>query len=196
VLSCHKEHPRVWLNSVQSWSGVQIQDQRYTNRTRTGIFAPMRLVDFLDPGAVSLDLSGTTPEAVRAELVALLHLGDRAHEERLCRLLARRERLGSTGIGRGIAIPHCRSLGASRLHLAFGRHRTGLDYSAIDGRPVRFFFLIVAPPVEVANQYLPVLGRIASLARDREVPRRLARAQTVEDILAALENRPGDHFPG
>ncbi len=151
----------------------------------------MRLVDFLDPGAVSLDLSGVTPEAVRAELVALLRIGDRAHEERLCRLLARRERLGSTGIGRGIAIPHCRSLGMTRLHLAFGRHRTGIDYTAIDGRPVRFFFLIVAPPVEVANRYLPVLGRIALLARDREVPRRLARARTVEEIVAVLDGRDG-----
>lgn len=160
----------------------------------------MRLVDFLNPDAVSLDLSGATAEAVRAELVALLRIGDRAHEERLCRLLARRERLGSTGIGRGIAIPHCRSLGVTRLHLAFGRHRTGIDYAAIDGRPVRFFFLIVAPPVEVANQYLPVLGRIASLARDRDVPRRLARAGTVQEILAALESRdglgPGGHATG
>jgi len=152
----------------------------------------MRLVDFLDPAAIGLDLRGATPEAVRAELVALLRIGDQAHEERLRRLLARREQLGSTGIGRGIAIPHCRSLGMARLHLAFGRHRTGIDYAAIDGRPVRFFFLIVAPPVEVANQYLPVLGRIASLARDREIPRRLAHARTVEELLYALGSRDGD----
>ncbi|MCA1791985.1 MAG: PTS sugar transporter subunit IIA, partial [Thioalkalivibrio sp.] len=90
----------------------------------------------------------------------------------------RRENLGSTGIGKGIAIPHCRSLVANRLRLAYGRKPDGIDFNAIDGAPVYNFFLIVAPPLEVSNQYLPVLGKIAQFAKDPDVP----------DLLLGLEN--------
>ena len=64
----------------------------------------------------------------------------------------------STGIGRGIAIPHCRSLVVNQLRVAYGRKQPGVDFNAIDGKPVTNFFLIVAPPLEVSNQYLPVTG--------------------------------------
>ena len=62
-------------------------------------------------------------------------------------MLKRRENLGSTGIGRGIAIPHARSLVVNRLRVAFGRKEEGIDYKAIDDKPAQFFFMIVAPPL-------------------------------------------------
>src|SRR2546430_4370436 len=74
-------------------------------------------------------------------------------------MLKRRETLGSTGIGQNIAIPHCRALAVNRLRVAFGRKLDGIDFNAIDGKPVHYFFLIVAPPLEVSNQYLPVQDR-------------------------------------
>ena len=94
------------------------------------------------------------------ELVGLLRLDERSSET-LLRMLQRRETLGSTGVGRGIAIPHCRSLVVSHLRLGYGHKREAVDFQAIDGQPVSDFFLIVAPPTEVSNQYLPVLGKIA-----------------------------------
>jgi mannitol/fructose-specific phosphotransferase system IIA component (Ntr-type) len=107
----------------------------------------------------------------------------------LFKMLKRRENLGSTGIGRGIAIPHCRSLVVSRLRVAFGRKASGLDFKAIDDKPVHNIFLIVAPPMEVSNQYLPVLGRIAQFAKDPDVPARLARLDDPEQFLALLEEK-------
>jgi mannitol/fructose-specific phosphotransferase system IIA component (Ntr-type) len=104
-------------------------------------------------------------------------------------VLLRREGIGSTGVGRGIAIPHCRSLVVDRVRLAFGRHPTGLDYAAIDGRPVHHFFLILAPPLEISNLYLPILGRIAQFAKDLEVPDRLMQLQTPDDLLALLDEK-------
>jgi mannitol/fructose-specific phosphotransferase system IIA component (Ntr-type) len=101
-------------------------------------------------------------------------------------MLQRRETLGSTGVGRGIAIPHCRSTVLSRLRLAFGHHPAGLEYQAIDGRPVHDFFLIVAPPLEVSNQYLPVLGKIAQLAKEPDVPDRLAKLESADEFLRLL----------
>ena len=132
----------------------------------------MRLRDFLAPAAIKLDLSATSRDAVLRELVGLIHVSD-ADAETLPRVLLRREGIGSTGVGRGIAIPHCRSLVVDTVRLAFGRHPGGVDYAAIDGRPVHHFFLILAPPLEVSNLYLPILGRIAQFAKDPDVPERL-----------------------
>jgi nitrogen PTS system EIIA component len=148
----------------------------------------MHLREFFQPDAIALDLHGADKDAVLAELVSLLGVGER-NADTLLRVLQRRESLGSTGMGRGIAIPHCRSLVASRLRLAYGHHRTGVDFQAIDGQPAQHFFLIVAPPLEVSNQYLPVLGRIAQFAKEADVPERLAQLQNAEDFYRLLEDK-------
>ena len=148
----------------------------------------MHLKDFFTPDAIALSLHGGSKDEVLADLVGLLHMDERSAGT-LLRIIQRRENLGSTGIGRGIAIPHCRSLVVSRLRLAFGRSPEGIEFQAIDSRPVSYFFLIVAPPLEISNQYLPVLGKIAQLAKEPEVPDRLAALQTAEDFFRLLEEK-------
>ncbi len=132
----------------------------------------MELREFFSEDAIRLELEGSTKDDVLKELISLLGLDDKA-EGMLFKMLKRRENLGSTGIGRGIAIPHCRSLVVSKLRVAFARKSGGLDFKAIDEKPVNFFFLIVAPPLEVSNQYLPVLGKIAQFSKEPDVPQRL-----------------------
>lgn len=146
----------------------------------------MQLREFFQPDAIALDLRGADKEAVLAELVGLLGMGDR-NADTLLRVLQRRESLGSTGMGRGIAIPHCRSLVVNHLRLAYGQHRTGVDFQAIDAKPVHHFFLIVAPPLEISNQYLPVLGRIAQFCKDVEVPDRLSQLRNADEFFNLLE---------
>ena len=148
----------------------------------------MRLRDFFSPGAINLDLQATDKDAVLGEMVRLLGMDARASET-LLRVVQRRESLGSTGFGRGIAIPHCRSLVANRLRLAYGRSRKGVEFHAIDGRPVHHLFLIVAPPLEISNQYLPVLGRVAQFAKESDVPERLAALTSPEDFFRLLEDK-------
>jgi mannitol/fructose-specific phosphotransferase system IIA component (Ntr-type) len=92
-------------------------------------------------------------------------------------------------MGRGIAIPHCRSLVASRLRLGYGHSRKGIEFQAIDGKPVHHLFLIVAPPLEISNQYLPVLGRIAQFAKEPDVPDRLAALTQADDFFRLLEEK-------
>lgn len=145
----------------------------------------MRLRELFTDDVVKLDLEADSKDGVLKELVALLAL-DENSEEILYKTLKRRENLGSTGIGKGIAIPHCRSLVVNRLRLAYGRKRAGLEFNAIDGAPVQHFFLIIAPPLEVSNQYLPVLGKIAQFAKDPAVPASLAELENVEDFLELL----------
>jgi PTS system nitrogen regulatory IIA component len=148
----------------------------------------MELREFFSEDAVKLDLEGTTKDDVLKELIGLLGL-DEKNEAMLFKMLKRRENLGSTGIGRGIAIPHCRSLVVNKLRVAFGRKKEGLDFKAIDEKPVHFFFLIVAPPLEVSNQYLPVLGKIAQFSKEADVPERLLSITQPSEFMRLLEEK-------
>jgi mannitol/fructose-specific phosphotransferase system IIA component (Ntr-type) len=148
----------------------------------------MRLREFFAPEVVRLDLQSDTKDDLLKELVTLLGL-DAKSEGTLFKTLKRRENLGSTGIGKGIAIPHCRSLVVSRLRLAYGRKVAGVDFNAIDGAPVHNFFLIVAPPLEVSNQYLPVLGKIAQFCKDPDVTEQLLALKAPEEFLELLNKR-------
>lgn len=148
----------------------------------------MDLRDCFTADAITLDLKSDTKDEVLQELVSLLGLDAKA-EAMLVKMLKRRENLGSTGIGRGIAIPHCRSLVVDRLRVAFGRKPGGVDFKAIDQKAVHYVFLIVAPPMEVSNQYLPVLGKIAQFAKESDVPGRLAELETPEQFLTLLAEK-------
>src|SRR5690606_5663665 len=143
----------------------------------------MELREFFSEDVVKLDLDSTSKDDVLKEMIALLGLDEKS-ESILYKMLKRRENLGSTGIGKGIAIPHCRSLVVNRLRVAFGRKSAGLDFRAIDEQPVRNVFLIVAPPLEVSNQYLPVLGKIAQFSKEQDVPGRLEEISTPKEFLA------------
>ncbi|MBW7933645.1 MAG: PTS sugar transporter subunit IIA [Gemmatimonadaceae bacterium] len=148
----------------------------------------MELREFFSEDAVQLDLVGSTKDDVLKELIGLLGL-DEKNEQMLFKMLKRRENLGSTGIGRGIAIPHCRSLVVSKLRVAFGRKKEGIDFKAMDGQPVHFFFLIVAPPLEVSNQYLPVLGKIAQFSKEPDLPERLLALTEPAQFMKLLDEK-------
>ena len=148
----------------------------------------MRLREFFSEDAIQLELESTSKDGVLKELVSLLKLDEKA-QAMLFKMLKRRETLGSTGIGQQIAIPHCRSLVVTRLRCAFGRSMKGIDFKAIDDQSVNDFFLIVAPPLEVSNQYLPVLGKIAQFAKDSDVPARLGKLTTPAEFLTLLEEK-------
>ncbi len=148
----------------------------------------MRLKEYFSPEGIALSLRSSSKDEILAELVGLLRTDERSAGT-LLRILQRRENLGSTGVGRGIAIPHGRSLVVSRLRLAFGHKPGGIEYQAIDGRPVFSLFLIVAPPLEISNQYLPVLGKIAQFAKEPDVPDRLAALTSPDDFFRLLEEK-------
>jgi nitrogen PTS system EIIA component len=148
----------------------------------------MELRDFFSEDVVKLDLQAANKDEALKEMIGLLGLDEKS-DAILYKMLKRRENLGSTGIGKGIAIPHCRSLVVNRLRVAFGRKPEGLDFRAIDDQPVFNMFLIVAPPLEVSNQYLPVLGKIAQFSKESDVASRLQQIETPREFLALLEEK-------
>jgi len=163
--------PVITFRARHHWSGRSVQ-----------------LREFFSEDAINLHLQSTTKDAVLKELVGPLKLDEKS-DSLLYKMLKRRETLGSTGIGQNIAIPHCRSLVVAKLRVAFARKLDGVDFGAIDGKPVHYFFLIVAPPLEVSNQYLPVLGKIAQFAKEPDVPERLAKLRTSQEFLRLLEEK-------
>ena len=149
----------------------------------------MKVVDFLAEESINLDLQATTKDEVLEELVGLLDL-DEKNAAVVLRMLKKREHMGSPGMGRGVAIPHGRSLVISRLMVATGRSTAGIEFNAMDGKPVHLFFLIVAPPQEISNIYLPTLGRIAQFLKDPENRDALMKSESpaaFRELMARIE---------
>ena len=145
----------------------------------------MKIVDFLPENLVFPSLTATSKEGVLEELARGLGEG---HPEidpgRLVEVLLEREKLGSTAIGDGIAIPHGKLPGLSSVLGAFGRHAAGLDFQSLDGAPTKLFFLLVAPE-DSAGMHLKALARVSRLLKDAAFRTRLVGAGT-RDALYAL----------
>ena len=101
--------------------------------------------------------------------------------------LKTREKLGSTGIGKGVAIPHSRSTVTDSLTLLFARSVEGVDYSAIDEKPVHLLFMILAPHQEKSSEYLPLLGKLVEVTRDTNIRKKLLKVDDVATVAEIFE---------
>ncbi|MGD9141384.1 MAG: PTS sugar transporter subunit IIA [bacterium] len=146
----------------------------------------MNLSKLVLPKKINLNLEATTKEAVIEELVEMLRLSGPASKTLVATLLTR-EYLGSTGVGNGIAIPHCRSLVVSRVRVAIGRSRKGIPYKSIDKKRAKIFFLIVAPPVGDPSDYLIVLGQVAQVAKKLAKDKRLPKIKTGQELIDLIK---------
>jgi mannitol/fructose-specific phosphotransferase system IIA component (Ntr-type) len=154
---------------------------------------PMTDQEFIDLFREELfiaDVKARSKQEVLEEFADLLvHAGTISNRDIVLDMLTRRERLGSTAVGRGIAIPHGRTLMARNLIVAFGRCPEGLDFDAPDDQPVRLFFLIIAPYRERQQRYLPALGKIAEVFQEKKLRERVLQAEHFEDFIDALSSR-------
>jgi PTS system nitrogen regulatory IIA component len=142
----------------------------------------MKISELLDPSAIVVELSGTTKREILGELTdALLHSGTRLPREEVIKVLMDRERLGSTGIGDGVAIPHGKLKDLERLLISFGLSRSGVDFDSMDGKPAHLFFLLVAPE-ESVGVHLKTLARISKLLKSSAVRERLQTAADGAEI--------------
>ncbi len=122
----------------------------------------MKITEFLREDMVLPDLSHKDKAGVLAELVQPLADKHGLSAPRLLEVLLEREKLGSTGIGEGVAIPHGKLQGLSGLLASFGRSRPGVDFAAIDGRQTTLFFVLFAPE-NSAGIHLKALARISRI---------------------------------
>jgi nitrogen PTS system EIIA component len=143
----------------------------------------------LEPSDVIVSLAFSDREGVLAEFAdCVAKRYPEALEDNLLQLLLERESLGSTGIGDGIAIPHCKSPALKAPVLLFGRSESGVDFHAIDGKPVRLFFLLIAPEGAVGI-HLKLLARISRLLKKPMVREQLTEAASAEEIAAIVREQ-------
>jgi PTS system nitrogen regulatory IIA component len=146
----------------------------------------MKIVEFLRPDAVIANLAGQTGQAVLAELCKPLTAVHRADGQRLLDTLLDREKLGSTGIGEGVAIPHGKVPGLPGLLASFGRSTAGVDFRAIDGRPTHLFFTLFAPE-NSAGTHLKALARISRIFKTAAFRESILKAASAEEIFRLIE---------
>jgi len=156
----------------------------------------MNFADFISNGAILPDLTSKDKESVIRELSnSLVKAGeiDEDSNESIIGFIMKREELGSTGIGRGIAVPHTKHPSVEKLVGTVGVSHEGVDFNSLDGEPVHLFFLLVSPP-DRPGDHLRALENISRQLRDDMFCKFLKQAKTVDDVKQLLEEADNNQF--
>ncbi|MDH3703041.1 MAG: PTS IIA-like nitrogen regulatory protein PtsN [Alphaproteobacteria bacterium] len=152
----------------------------------------MEIVDLLTPDGIVPNLHATSKKQALQELAKHAAEVTGLHERVVFDVLLERERLGTTGVGNGIAIPHGKLSGIDRLHGVFARLETAIDFEAIDERPVDLIFMLLAPENAGAD-HLKALARVSRLLRDTVICEKLRGSDKAEALYALLTETATSH---
>lgn len=146
----------------------------------------MKLSEIFSEDNIIPDLKAGDKTKVLEELVdTLVSARPSLDKDSLVRILLERERLGSTGIGDGVAIPHGKFRGINKPIICFGRSRKGLDFDSMDGQPVHLFFLLIAPE-DSASAHLKALARIAKILKNSSFRKTLLESSSREELYRSI----------
>ncbi len=156
----------------------------------------MKFSDFVQTEAIKASVTALDkPDVIRELVEGLAASGaiNAADQEGIIAAILKREELGSTGIGRGVAVPHTKHPSATKLVGTVGVSHEGVDFNSLDGDKVHLFFLLVSPPDRPAD-HLRALENISRQLRDDTFCRFLKQAQTVQDIRTLLDEADHNQF--
>ncbi len=156
----------------------------------------MKFSDFISTKSICSELASADKETVIAELVdSLMNAGNikEADRDDIIKAIMKREELGSTGIGRGVAVPHTKHPSVDKLVGTVGVSSDGVDFDSLDGEKVQLFFLLVSPP-DRPGDHLRALENISRQLRDETFCRFLKQSKNAEDIMQLLEEADNNHF--
>lgn len=154
----------------------------------------MKLADLIRPEGIRIGLAARDKEGVIDELVDLLCRAEKVSDRAaVARAVREREALMSTGIGQGIGIPHAKTNAVDRLVAVFGLAPDGVDFQALDGKPVHLFFLLVAPE-DQSGPHVKALARISRLLKHAHFRDALAAARTPEEAAQVIREEEQKHF--
>ena len=151
----------------------------------------MKICDVLQKATILPDLKAQNKKGILEELVAPVSEIAQVNQENLVRVLMERERLGSTGIGGGIGIPHGKMKDLDSLILGFGLSRKGVDFESLDGQPTHIFFLLITPE-NSTGLHLKLLARISRILKDEPFKSRLLNATSGDEILEIIKEEDED----
>jgi len=147
----------------------------------------LKITDILEPGRIIANLKGRDKKTVLKEMADCMACQDRSLDaERLLEVLLEREKISSTAIGDGVAIPHGKLAGVKRVSGVFARSPQGVDFDSLDGGPTHLFFLLIAPEDSAAD-HLKALARISRLLKDTAFRACLMEGKTREEIFDAIQ---------
>jgi fructose-specific phosphotransferase system IIA component len=150
-----------------------------------------KITDYITLDMISLDLKAKNKKEALLELSQLLGVSDSIDDPKVIELaLIEREKLGSTGIGKGVAIPHAKTDFAKKLTIAFGRCNEGINFESLDNQNVKLFF-VFASPLSDSSVYLKILARISRLIRDEKFRNKLLNAANSQEILNIISSEEG-----
>ena len=148
----------------------------------------MKLSKFCDESLIIFDLKADNKDAVIEELVELVATSKMVNDrDQLLSDVKEREDLVTTGVGYGVAFPHAKTRSVKGIVIAFGRSHEGIDFNAMDHKPVQLFFLIAAPE-DAIGAHLNVMARLSYLMRSEENREKLMKASSPGDVLALIDN--------
>jgi PTS system nitrogen regulatory IIA component len=149
----------------------------------------MKIAEMLRKEFVLEELKARNKRDTLVELAGVFAKGKcKIDPEAMLHVLIEREKLGSTGIGDGIAIPHGKLAGLDEMVIAFGRSREGIDFEAMDGKPAHLFFLLMAP-VNSSGQHLKALAKISRMMKDGVFRRNLLEAKMHDDLVRIIAEK-------
>lgn len=143
------------------------------------------MLEFLTSDGIIPNLRATSKKQALQELAKRAAALSGQHERAVFDTLLEREKLGTTGVGRGIAIPHGKLATLDSVHGLFARLETAIDFDAVDEQPVDLIFLLIAPEAAGAD-HLKALARVSRLLRDQRLCERLRGCETADGIIALL----------
>jgi PTS system fructose-specific IIA component/PTS system nitrogen regulatory IIA component len=156
----------------------------------------MKFTDFVSREAIVANLAADNKEGVIREMAGALQRSGGIAEgelEGIVKAILKREELGSTGIGRGVAVPHTKHPSVSRLVGTVGVSRNGVDFNSLDGEKVQLVFLLVSPP-DRPGDHLRALENISRQLRNDTFCRFLKQARTPEDVMQLLDEADNNQF--
>lgn len=149
----------------------------------------MNITDLLKKEFIIEELKSKTKKEVLLELSEVFLRGDVTVDcDAMVEVLLDREKLGSTGIGDGIAIPHGKLPGLENLVVSFGKTIEGIDFDSLDGKPVHIFFLLMAPE-NSAGQHLKALAKISRMLKEKVFRKELMEAKTSDEIYNLIDKK-------
>lgn len=147
----------------------------------------MKIMDFLDQDSVIVDLKASDKKLAIVELVEVLKNKKKVKKtDEVIDVVLEREKLGSTGIGQGVAIPHGKTDALQEQIGVLGISQKGIEFNSLDGEPVHIIFLLVGP-VEVMGQHLKALSRISRLFKDKFLRQAIRNATMVEEVVKIIQ---------
>ncbi|MDH4204047.1 MAG: PTS sugar transporter subunit IIA [Desulfobacteraceae bacterium] len=153
----------------------------------------MKILDVLPKEAILADLKAVDKKGVLEELVVPVANISGVNHEDLVKVLMERERLGSTGIGEGIGIPHGKVKDLNSLILGFGLSRKGVDFDSMDGLPAHIFFLLITPE-NSTGLHLKLLARISRILKNDPFKEKLLRATSRDEIYSIIKEEEEEEF--